>query len=90
MTNYDEFFAQQMQDAEVREEYEALAPQYEIIRAIIKARTEQHITQKELAERTGLRQSNISRLESGNYNPSIEFLAKVAKGLGMTLHVTLG
>ena len=90
MTNYDEFFEQQMQDPEVREEYEALAPQYEIIRAIIKARTEQNMTQKELAQRTGLRQSNISRLESGNYNPSIEFLAKVAKGLGMTLHITLG
>lgn len=89
MTNYDELFQQQMLNDEVKAEYEALAPQYEIIRAIIKARTEQNITQAELARRTGVKQSNISRLESGCYNPSVEFLAKIASGLGMRLHITL-
>lgn len=56
---------------------------------IISARTEQNITQKELAERLGIKQSNISRLESGNYNPSLDFLKKVAEGLGKELHIEL-
>ena len=64
-----------------------MEPEYEIIRQIIDARPEQNLTQKALAERIGIRQSNISRLESGNYNPSLEFLKKVANGLGKELHV---
>lgn len=87
MTNFKKYMAEQMKDPEFKREFEALQPQYEVIKQIIRARAEQHITQKELAERTGLKQSNISRLESGNYNPSIEFLQKVAKGLGKELHI---
>ncbi|MHB8066256.1 MAG: helix-turn-helix domain-containing protein, partial [Ruminiclostridium sp.] len=45
------------------------------------------LTQKELSERTGIKQSNLSRLESGNYNPSLEFLQKVAAGLGKELYI---
>lgn len=89
MTNFEKYFKEQMNNPEFRREYEALQPQYEIVKQIIHARSEQHISQKELAERTGLKQSNISRLESGNYNPSIAFLQKVAKGLGMELHIEL-
>jgi transcriptional regulator, XRE family len=57
---------------------------------MIKIRIEQGLTQKELAEKIGTRQSNISRLESGEYNPSLEFLKKVAKGLNKELIVSLG
>jgi len=76
-----------MKDDEFKEEYEKLKPRYEIISEIIKARTEQNITQEELAQRTGTKKSNISRLESGNYNPSLDFLFKVAKGLGKEIHI---
>lgn len=76
-------------DPETAKAYEELRPQYEIISQIIKARDEQGITQAELAERTGIRQSNISRLEGGNYNPSLEFLSRIARGLGMELHIEL-
>ena len=74
---------------EVRAEYEALRPQYELIEQIIIARTQQGITQEELAQRAGTKQSNISRLECGNYNPSLEFMQKIAQGLGKELHITL-
>jgi transcriptional regulator with XRE-family HTH domain len=57
---------------------------------MIKIRIEQGLTQKELAEKIGTRQSNISRIESGKYNPSLEFLKKVAKGLNKELIVSLG
>ncbi|MDO4649095.1 MAG: helix-turn-helix transcriptional regulator [Eubacteriales bacterium] len=76
-------------DPETAKEFEELRTQYEVISQIIKARDEQGITQAQLAERTGIRQSNISRLEGGNYNPSLEFLTRIAKGLGMELHIEL-
>jgi DNA-binding XRE family transcriptional regulator len=72
---------------ELVNEYKALAPEYEIIKQLIDARNEQHLTQKDLAERVGTRQSNISRLERGNYNPSLEFLKKIALGIGKELHI---
>ena len=87
MKNWKDVEAKLLEDPETSAEFEALRPQYEIISQIIQARSEQGLTQDELAARTGLQRSNISRLESGNYNPSIELLSRVAKGLGMELHV---
>jgi ribosome-binding protein aMBF1 (putative translation factor) len=78
-----------LSNEEVKAEYEALRPQYELIEQIIVARTKQGITQEELAKRAGTKQSNISRFEGGNYNPSLEFMQKLAQGLGKELHITL-
>ena len=78
-----------LKDPAVLNEYERLEPDYQIIREIIKARIKQGLSQKELAERIGTRQSNISRLESGDYNPSLEFLIKVAHGLDKELSILL-
>lgn len=61
---------------EVKEEYDVLAPQYEIIRAEIESRRAIGMTQKQLAEKMGTAQANISRFESGTYNPSLAFLQK--------------
>ena len=60
---------------------------YDIIQSMIDARKEQNITQKELSLRTGITQADISRIENGNRNPSLNMLKKLAKGLGMTLQV---
>lgn len=70
-------------------EYEALEPEYELIKQIISARTEKKMTQKQLAEKIGTKQSNIARLESGNYNPSYQFLQKVAGALDKKLSFVL-
>ena len=78
-----------MQDEEFKDEYEKLKPRYELISEVIKARREQNITQEELALRIGTQKSNISRLESGTYNPSLDFLSKLAKGLGKEIHIEL-
>lgn len=74
---------------DLRKEYKALAPQYEIIDAVIAARLEKKMTQAELAELADTKQSNISRFESGNYNPSVEFLQKIAAALDKTLEISL-
>lgn len=54
---------------------------------VLRARNEEQLTQSELAERTGLRQSNISRIEKGQSMPSIATLAKIAQGLGKRLEI---
>ena len=73
---------------DVKEEYDALEPQYAIIRAEIESRKAIGMTQKELAERMGTAQANISRFESGNYNPSLAFLQKMAESLGKNLKIS--
>ncbi len=78
-----------MLDEEFKSEYEKLRPRYEIISQIIEARKEQHMTQSDLAKRLGTQKSNISRLESGNYNPSLDFLIRVARCLGKELKIKL-
>ena len=75
------------ENPELYEEYKELEPEYELIKQVIKIRKDQELTQKELADRTGTRQSNISRLEKGEYNPSLKFLKKLAQGLGKELHI---
>lgn len=87
MDDFERYLNDQMQDPEFAEEYEALRPEYEAIRAVIAARTESHMTQKQLAEKTGIRQSNISRIENGSSSPTVETLARIAAGMGKRLKI---
>ena len=88
MTNYDEYFAEQMNNEEFRKEYESLEPEFAIIHAIIDARQEAGLTQKELSDRTGIAQSDISKLENGNANPSIRTLKRLAEAMGKHLKIS--
>lgn len=87
MTNYDKFFAEQMQDEEFRREYEALEPEFSIKQAMIDARNAGGLTQKELSERSGIAQGDISRLENGNGNPSLRTLQRLAAAMGKKLKI---
>ncbi len=87
MSDFRNHLNRQLQNPEFAAEYEQLRPEYEAIRAVIAARIENNITQEELAQRTGIRQSNISRIESGAVSPTIETLARLASGLGKTLKI---
>lgn len=87
--SFEEMKSDMLKDEEFKIEYEKLKPRYEAIEQIIRARKEQNITQAELAKRVGTQKSNISRLESGNYNPSLDFLAKIAESLGKKISVTI-
>ena len=59
----------------------------DVIRAIVNARTSQNLTQSELAKRTGINQADISKLENGTRNPSINLLKRLAEGMGMNLKI---
>ena len=69
----------------MKAEYDLLQPEYDIIQAMINARVEQNITQKELSARTGITQADISRIENGTRNPSLSMVKKLVEGLGMQL-----
>lgn len=87
MSDFRKYLDKQMENPEFAAEYEAMQPEYEAIRAMIAARLESRMTQKELAERTGIRQSNISRIENGSSSPTIETLARIAAGMGKQLKI---
>ena len=87
MKNLNSFKNEQMKNPEFVKEYEAIQPEMDVIRAIIEARTSQNLTQKELAERTGINQADISKLENGTRNPSINLLKRLADGMGMPLKI---
>lgn len=88
MKNYSNFKNKLLKDKEVREKYDALGAEFAIAEAVIAKRIEQGMSQSELATKVGTKQSAISRLESGNYNPSIKLLEKVAHALDLKLKVS--
>ena len=85
MSSYKEYKEKVLKNPEIKAEYDALEAEYDIIQAMIDARNKQHITQKELAERTGITQADISRIENGIRNPSLAMVKRIAEGLGMRL-----
>lgn len=85
--NFREHLDKELKDKEFKKSFEKLEPEYKIKRMLIEARIEKNLTQKELAELIGTKQSNISRLECGTYNPSIKFLQKIANSLGKELEI---
>ena len=72
-------------DPELKKEYDALEIEYQLKQALIDIRNEKHLTQKDLAELTGIHQSDISKIENGNANPSLNTLRRLAEGLGKKL-----
>ncbi|MBD5436938.1 MAG: helix-turn-helix domain-containing protein [Treponema sp.] len=89
MDDFERHLADMLKDDEFRAEYEALEPEYELRRQLIQARISSNMTQKQLAEKAGTKQSNIARLESGNYNPSFQFLQKIAGALNKKISIAL-
>ncbi|SHI75641.1 transcriptional regulator, XRE family [Butyrivibrio fibrisolvens DSM 3071] len=85
MSSYREYKAKALKNPEVKKEYDALEIEYDIIQAMIDARNNQHLTQKDLSERTGITQADISRIENGTRNPSLAMVKRLAEGLGMRL-----
>src|SRR6185436_7754168 len=71
-----------LKNPKVRKAYEELEPKFALIRAILDSRVKKGITQKKLAEMVGTKQSSIARFESGNYNPTLSFVTKLASALG--------
>ena len=87
MKTLNEMLSEEMKNDEFRKEYEAIQPELEVIRAMVDARNSVNMTQKELSERTGISQADISKIENGTRNPSLNLLKRLAEGMGMTLKI---
>ena len=87
MNDFQEHKRELMKDPEFLREYEAMRPEYEAMRALIGARLESHLTQEQLAQASGVRQSNISRIESGACSPTVATLQKLAAAMGKKLQI---
>ena len=88
MKTLKQYKNEQMKNPEFAEANEEIQPEMSVIRAMIDARLSRGMTQKELAEATGIAQGEISKLENGTRNPSIKLLQRLAEGMGMTLNVS--
>lgn len=84
---FDDFLNEQLQDPALRAEYDALEPEFAIMRAVHDARVASGMTQQQLAEKTGIHQTDISKMERGSANPSLRTLQRLAGGLGMKLKI---
>ena len=82
-----EALKEQMKDETFRKEYESLEPEYDLISSLVDARKLNHVTQKQLADATGIAQSDISKIENGSGNPTIKILKRIGDGLGMNLKI---
>lgn len=87
MSEFQELLQEQLKDPDFKKEWDDIQPEMDVIRAMIDARIEQNLTQKELAARTGIDQADISKLENGTRNPSLKMLKRLAEGMGMVLKI---
>jgi predicted transcriptional regulator len=87
MSEWKEFLNEQLKDPEIKAEWDAMEPEFAIVQAIIEARKTSGFTQRQLSERTGIAQADISRLENGNANPSLYTLKRLAAAMDMTLKI---
>ena len=87
-TKYEDFEAELLKRPEIRREYEALKPKYEMIKILIERRNQLRISQTQLANTIGTKQPAISRLERGDYNTTLDTLFKVASALGLNIDIS--
>ena len=87
MSDFRNYLNEQLQQPAFKAEWDALQPELAIAQAMIDARKESGLTQKQLSERTGIAQADISKLERGNANPSLRTLQRLASGMGMNVKI---
>ena len=87
MSEFRDLLNEQLKDPEFKKEWDDIQPEMDVIRAMIDNRIAQNLTQKELSERTGINQADISKLENGTRNPSLKMLKRLAAGMGMALKI---
>ena len=78
-----------LRNKEAFREYKRLEPKYRLISQLIGARIKKGLTQIQLAERIGTKQSAIARIESGSANPSFDFLERLTSAMGKELNIQI-
>ncbi|OGY89831.1 MAG: transcriptional regulator [Candidatus Komeilibacteria bacterium RIFCSPLOWO2_01_FULL_45_10] len=89
MESYKNFKNKLLKNRKIKKAYDELGPEFAVIRMIIARRLASGLTQAQLAEKLGTKQSAISRLEQGSYNPSLALLVKLSKALDAKLEISI-
>lgn len=87
MSDFHKLLEKELQNPEFKKEWDALEPEFNMIQAMIDVRKQNNMTQKELAERSGIDQSDISKIERGVANPSLSTLKRLAEGMDTVLRL---
>lgn len=87
MSDFREYLDHQLKNEEFKKEWDYSECEYSLARSLVLARKEKHMTQKELSEKTGINQADISKIETGNANPALSTLQRLAEGMGMVLRL---
>lgn len=87
MSDLKRYLEIEMKDKEFHDAYVRLQPQIELMRLLIESRNKIQMTQADLSKVTGIRQSNISRIENGSCSPNLATIQKLAEGLGKRLEI---
>ena len=85
--DFDKLLREELKSPDFEKEWNTLEPKFNIIQAMVDARKKSHLTQKELAQKTGINQADISKLENGNTNPTLSLLQRLAEGMDMQLRL---
>lgn len=85
--SFDKFKEESLKNPKIKAAYDKLQPEFAIIDALIKSRVKNNMTQRQLANKMGTKQSVISRLEIGRANPTFSFLKRLAKALNSNLEI---
>ena len=86
--DFTRYLKKNLEDPQFKKEWDALEAETQIMRSMIEARLETGMTQKQLSEKTGINQSNLSRIERGTGNPSVAALKRIAAALGKRLSIS--
>ena len=90
MITYKEHRKELLKDKKVRAEYEKLLPEYELAKSIIDQRLKKKMTQEDVAKKTGMPQSTISRIEGLTHGlPKLSTLKKIADALDSKLVIRI-
>ena len=84
---FKEDLQEQLKDPEFKKQWDALEDEYALINSLMSARVKSGLTQKELSIRSGIDQANISKIETGVYNPTLNILRKLADAMNMDLRI---
>lgn len=85
--SFDKFLKDSLKNPKIKAEYDKIQPEFALIDALIKSRAKNNMTQRQLANKMGTKQSVISRLEIGRANPTFSFLKRLAKALNSNLEI---
>lgn len=89
MTRFDDLKKELLKRDDVRAEYDALAEEFSLAEALLRARAEADMTQAQVAEKMKTSQSYVAKLESGQVSPSMKALQRYAAATGARLKITL-